>query len=463
MAVDVTKLLIKAKEGIERRNYALAIHCYKQALTFQPGNIDARVKLRATQSRKFAESGSGRLGAKLKALWPTVRAFILFRRKKYEQAILSCEDALTAYPDFVPAMKLSAKSAAALGWHEIAIWQRGDILARFEQKNIALMREQVDGMRALGRTTEALDLCQRILQIKPKAPLGPLMKDLAADQTSVLYEKGATEGSHTIIKDERERQGLEDDSQITRTDEMRRRKAEALEEELKERLEDYRILLRIGEIWYDLDDFEEGYARAKNAYDRAMSIMPTDHNIAVKMGDLEIKRLRREAQALKEAAEAAGASDTEARSKYMEALKSLKRFQIQEYETRVRNQPLLTEYHQELGKLYQETRQYDKAVAEFQFSCRDPRFSIDSYTRMGQCFLEMGQPESAIGTFQRAIEGQEVFSRIHDTVYLLAEALEKNGQLHEALEQYTRIFETDILYKDVRRHVERLRKELKGL
>jgi tetratricopeptide (TPR) repeat protein len=119
------------------------------------------------------------------------------------------------------------------------------------------------------------------------------------------------------------------------------------------------------------------------------------------------------------------------------------------------------DYRHTLGKLYQDTKQYDKAIAEFQQSCKDPKFSVEAYTAMGQCFTALDQVDVAIDMYHKALDGQEIFSKIRDTVFWLGDALERNGEKEEALKQYSRVFEDDITYKDVRQRVERLRLELR--
>jgi len=468
-AVDVSKLCNKAKEAVERRNYGLAIHCYKQALTFQPENTDARAKLRVIQTRAVSERGSPRAAQYAGAIWPLVRAGLLAGVGRHEQAILACEDALTSAPSWVAPMRLLASSATKLAaktqdprWHQLACWQRGEVISRYAPNDTKLLWSQKDGLATLGRTQEAIEICEKGKQIKPDLDWDASIRNIAATETATIYKEGVEKGATTIVKNEDERRELEDESQIARTDEMRRRKVEALQRRFEERPDDYRLLLRIGDVWYDLEDFEEGYEKAKEAYRRAKEMMPSDHNIDAKLGDLEIKRLRRQVAAARDALDQAEGEDPEAKSRYTEAVKALKKFQLQEYEDRVRHQPLRSGYHHDLAKVYQETKQYDKAVAEYQQSCKDAHFSVEAYTRMGQCFAEMGDLESAIGMYHRAMRGQELFERIREPIYWLGDALERAGRLEEAIKEFSKIYEEDITYRDVRQRVESLRQRLRS-
>lgn len=458
MAVDVTKLIQKANSAIERRNYDLAIFSYKQALMFQPENIDAREKLRACQTRAANERASSPLVATLKALLPYVKAQVYALLGKHEEAILATEDALTANPGFVGAMRRLATSAVGLEWHELACWQLQEILNRHDPDDTDVMYDLVDNLKEIGRVNEALELCTRIRELEPDSDIDSLERELAANQTATVFERGATDGAHTIVKDESERRELEIESQIARTDEARRVKIAAIQKRLDERPDDYKLLLRIGDEYFNFDDFDTGYGKAKEAYEKAKAITPSDHNIDAKLGDLEIKRLRLIALAHKKAADA---GDAEAQKLYKQAYTAMVKFQIKEFEQRVHNQPLIAAYHHQLGKLYLQTQQYDKGVAEFQQSCKDPKHAVEAYTRMGQCFMGMDQLDLAIDMFVRGIEGQEVFAKIKETTYFLAEAYQETGRLQDALEQFTRIFEDDINFKDVKTRVNDLRKRIK--
>lgn len=460
MAVDITKFITKAHNAIERRNYDLAIFNYKQALMFQPENIDAREKLRAAQRRKFSEQGVNPAVATIKGIVPIVKSFVFSVIGKHEQAMISCEDALTANPDFKPIMQVLAKSAAELEFYSVSIWQMEEVLRKFDPENIDIMYDLVDWLADAGREREAIEYCETIKKLDPDSDIDTTMRELSAQRTTVIFEKGAKEGARSIVKSTEEARELEIESQIARTDEMRREKVAALEKKVEARPDDYKTILRIGDTWYDLEDFEEGYQKAKECYIKAKEIMPSDHNIMVKIGDLEIKKLTMEARRLKAIFDKSE-GNAEAKTNYINSYKQLKAFQINEYERRVKDQPLISEYHHMLGKFYFETKQYDNAVAQFQMSCRDPKFYIEAYTYMGRCFAGMEQNDLAIDMYKKAIEGQEVFAKIKDTLYYLACALEDSGEYKESLEHFTKIFEDDITYKDVKNKVAALREKAK--
>ncbi len=461
MAVDINKFITKAQNAIERRNYDLAIFNYKQALMFKPDDIDAREKLRAAQMRNFSESGTNGTVATIKAIVPIIKAIVFSKTKKNEEAIFACEDGLTINPELKVLMKTLSSCAAELGYYDVAIWQTTYLLNKFDPENINIIKDLVELLTNAGRAKEAIEYCEMIKKIDPENDIDIKMRELSASETSAIFSKGATEGARSIIKDSGEAREQEIDSQIARTDDMRLEKIAILEKKVAEKPDDYKTLIRIGDTWYNLEDFNKGYKKAKECYSKAKEIMPSDTTIAVKLGDLEIKKLKIITRKHKDAFDKTGGKDIELKKKYIAAYKKLKAYQISEYEKRVKDQPLISKFHYDLGTFYFDAKRYDDAVAEFQQSCKDPKISIQSYTYMGRSFAGMGQNDLAIDMYKKAIKGQEVFDRIRDTIYFLACAQEEAGEYQESLELFTKIFEDDITYRDIKDKVKILREKIK--
>jgi tetratricopeptide (TPR) repeat protein len=461
MAVDTTKFIQKAQQAIERRNYDLAIFNYKQAVALNPGNMEARRNLRAAQMKNFSEKGLNPTVATLKAIVPIIKANFFSMQGKHEQTLIACEDALTINPEIVSVMRLIAKVAAEMEEYELACWQLQEILSKYDPEDIDIMYDLIDFLPELGRTGEAVDLCDKIKSINPDEDIQPIILELEAKKTQTVFEKGVKEGARSIVKDEAEARDREVASQIARTDDMRLEQVAAIEKELENRPDDYRIMLRIGDVWLDFEDFARGYKEAKVWYEKAKEIMPSDNNINVKLGDLEIKRMKLSIRGMQVKLKK-DPDNAELKAKYAAAVKKFREFRIEEYERRVKAQPLMSIYHLELGKYYFEAKEYDKAVGELQQSRKDPKFAIQSYTIMGQSFAAMGQHETAVDTYKRAIDGQEVFAKIKEPLYYLAEAQEDLGMLDDALENYNRIFEDDISFKDVKNRVPQVREKIKA-
>jgi len=77
---------------------------------------------------------------------------------------------------------------------------------------------------------------------------------------------------------------------------------------------------------------------------------------------------------------------------------------------------------------------------------------------MGQTFMEMGEPEAAVKTLQRALQVKAgVEDEFVGIYYYLAQAHEALGQKESALEFYDRVFSLDINFADVTERLRELR------
>ncbi len=462
--VDISKLIKRAEEALNRRNYDLAVFNYIQALSIQPENIDARTKLRATQTRAANESGGG---SSIKMLPSYVKAVLLTSLGKQEQAIIAAENALTSQPASTAAMKTLASAAAKAELTELAAWQRQEIASKHDQEDAGNLWELVELYKALERPTDALHCLDKIREMNPDDPdVERESKDISAMETSSTYARGVERGSHEIVKDEEERDFLELDSNKLRTDDARLRYVKYRQEhDAKERPDDHRVYLDIANVYFDLEDWETGYAEAKKNLEKAHELNPSDNTVMDRMGDLEIKNMHNEFKTLQHQVK----SNPKAKGlkqKLKKQREELLDYEIAEYERRVKAQPLKANFHNRLGELYFQAERYDDAVGELQQAAKDPKFKITALTSLGRSFYGQEQYDLAIEQYRRAREKQELYEKIREPMYYEAqaqEAKEDAESLKQALELYTYIYQLEINYKDVKKKVPELQRRIREM
>jgi tetratricopeptide (TPR) repeat protein len=114
--------------------------------------------------------------------------------------------------------------------------------------------------------------------------------------------------------------------------------------------------------------------------------------------------------------------------------------------------------HHDLGTAYKEMGLLQEAVSAFQAALRAAPEHLPTYELMGQTFLEMGQPEAAVRTLQRALK---IHSGVEDEFvgiyYYLAQAYEALDKNESAVEYYDRVFSLDINFADVTERLRELR------
>jgi tetratricopeptide (TPR) repeat protein len=102
----------------------------------------------------------------------------------------------------------------------------------------------------------------------------------------------------------------------------------------------------------------------------------------------------------------------------------------------------------------------DEAIGQFQKSVKDPKQKVSSKKSIGECFMQKGLNDMAKTQFVEALD--DVADKESDLwkeiKYNLALACERNGEQDEALKNYQEIMSIDIVYRDVSKRVDDLRR-----
>ena len=120
------------------------------------------------------------------------------------------------------------------------------------------------------------------------------------------------------------------------------------------------------------------------------------------------------------------------------------------------------ESHYDLGVAFREMGLVDEAIAEFQRAARAPASALRSREALGQCFLDRGSPDLAIGVLERALdEATSGASAVDEVallgvVYLLGEAYARIGQHKPARACFQRVVAADIEFRDAARRLTQL-------
>jgi tetratricopeptide (TPR) repeat protein len=114
--------------------------------------------------------------------------------------------------------------------------------------------------------------------------------------------------------------------------------------------------------------------------------------------------------------------------------------------------------HYDLGTAYKEMGLLEEAISSFQQALRASSDYLPTYEVMGQTFIEMGQPEAAVRTLERALKIRtSVEDEFVGIYYYLARAFEALDRKESAVEYYDRVFALDINFADVTERLRELR------
>lgn len=452
----VDSLLTKADNALLKKNYELAIYSYMQILALEPANNDVRLKLRATQTRNAKENGT----KGFKAAIAKFKATIFKALKKYDDAIAACEQAITADPNNVQTLTMLADLCAEAGKTEVAIWQRQSLSETIAQDDIANLYTLSDLYTEAGNIQAAIATLEKVHSIDPNEDVDQQVRELSAQLSSGIFATAVKEGSRAILANAEESDKLELDPSKLRNDEQRRKAIQyRQEQDLKERPKDYAIWITIGDIAANMDDFVTGYREAMEFFKKAEELSPANSAIRDRIGDLEMKKMRLEIQELTQKAQ----TDEAAKATLNELRRKELAFQLTEYERRVKDQPMKADFHNKLGSIYMQYKRYNEAIGELQLASKDPRFKIPALTNIGRCMIAQNNPQMAINQFKRAREGVEIFEKYRDPMYYEAVAYHALGDkesLQKAQELFTKLYEVDIKFRDVKDRVEQITAQL---
>jgi tetratricopeptide (TPR) repeat protein len=198
-----------------------------------------------------------------------------------------------------------------------------------------------------------------------------------------------------------------------------------------------------------LYEFQGQYDKAVQVLEEGRRRLPDSYEVRERWAEVRLHAFERElreiARALKKDA---GSQELQQKQKQIQQERTA--IAAREYAWQVQQHPTDHGLRLKLGNALFELGRHDEAVAAFQAASRDPKLEADAAEMLGRCFFAKKQYDLAIEQYNRAIERHPTMDENGIRLqYLLAEAMEENGQKPEALRVYKRIYSHDITYRDV--------------
>jgi tetratricopeptide (TPR) repeat protein len=109
----------------------------------------------------------------------------------------------------------------------------------------------------------------------------------------------------------------------------------------------------------------------------------------------------------------------------------------------------------ELGQLYFQAGKITEAIQEMQKAQNNPNRRIQALNCLGQCFARRNMNDLAVKKLEQALAEKLVFDEEKmEITYALGSVLDKMGKKEEAIEQFKKIYEVDVGFKDVAQKVD---------
>ncbi len=450
-----------ARAVTDGRNYDYAIDCYINGLRFELDNMTAHEALREVSlKRKLAGGKSAGLAEKLKKMG-----------KGTVDRLLHAELLLAKDPLNISHQVELMAYAVEVQLPELALWIGGVVLdtGRSNKKpSKAVYIKARDLFAKLGAFGKAVEACRLAVDLDPEnRTLLSELKDFEAERT--MQEAGYSEsagkegGFRNLVKDMAHQQRLEHEDAITKTasavdEEIERRRIECEEDP-----QDTDRLLKLASalVQKETDEAEkEAVKLFKTVLDQT-----GQYRYKMRVGDIQMKQMNRWLRQIK-AKLKNNPNDVAAKKQYQQLLQRKLRFELEEYNERVKNYPTDLGLRFELGKRLFAARKHDEAIGAFQQAKADPKHRIVSLDYLGRCYAAQGWYEEAVDTLRQAIDAYPVtedplaMELRYQLMLSLKELAIKNKSVEQAQEAQkiaSRVLQTDINYRDIRKQMESVR------
>jgi tetratricopeptide (TPR) repeat protein len=449
--MSVQDLYQKACDAIERANYGYAIELLRQVLRQDPRYPEARNALRGTERRRLQANGRS-MGETL--AMPFTMALIGLKTVFGAPAkgLETYEDFLETYPNSFWALMKAAGAARKCGYESEAISMYTDAV-RLKPTNKAALRAASDVLKEAGQAAEALKYLRRLVAMAPDdRDLQGEVRDLEAMRHMAKHQMEDATSFRDLIRDKDQAVRLEQSRHMTVSAGDLAQQVEELEKEVADNPKHPARILRLAQLYVDTDQLQ----KARKFIQEKHQLMPDNYEVREKLGDVEVLAYDRAIAAAAKKLEQ-NPQDAETSKKRDELQARRRALAAREYRWRLEQHPTDRELQFKLAQVQFEAGNYNEAIAGFQASTQDARFTVESAKMLGLCFMSKKQFDLALEQFQNAAQMHRDLDDLgKELLYYQARAHEEMGDKESALKIYKKVYSQDINFKDVAQKVDTL-------
>ncbi|MEY2785316.1 MAG: hypothetical protein RL277_1526, partial [Planctomycetota bacterium] len=443
--LDFSKQLQKADEAIRRRNYDFAVEVYQSILDIDPDAGEARAGLRqALKKRHEAKGGGKSLFRSLVGAGPLAVAKGLRKAGKLDACAKALESYLATNPADEEANLMLGEALEAQG-HFHSARAVYEFITEIAPKSPEGFKRAGAMAARLKDPLAALAAYEKALAIDPRDQEAiKARKDLSAERALASSAAPGVQHSREQIKDKARAAELERSNRIFRSEDELRAELERLETRYAD-AKSPELMADMSEVHEKLKDYDSALDWAERAY----SYKRDSFELLVRVGELRAK-------AKKKAIAEAGKRGDEAGASALE--QELFAIELEDSRARSAARPQDTSLRLTLGKRLLRAGEADAALAELQKAVADARLAREAHFLLAQCFEAKRFPDLASKEYLRSLEGiTQLDERAKEALYALGGIAEAENRSQQAREHYTRIFESDVGYRDVADKMNRLR------
>lgn len=451
---NIQELFNKGLESFKKGNFDYAIELFEQFLDLMPDHIKARHYLRLAERGRFKQTPPPALASffqKLLSQLIILKASILNSKGRLEETIREYEKALRRDPNNESALKKLAVCLMALNMDEIAIDTFEEIRA-VNPNNAGALKKLADLYLKHENYTKAQECFDEILKLSPhdiETERG--LKNLAALGT---IKKGGWEketSSYEKILDKTQSRQLEKEQHTVKT----QGDINFLLEQAKKSEKSLSSLKKLAELQIKANQLKEALETCEEIKNKH----PFDKETLAKILSLKLQIIDQKILTKENLIKNKPAEDTK---KSLEEIKALKKersdSRLKNLQEQILSFPNDLTLRYEYGQALYEASNIDEAISQLQLAVKEPTQKSKSLNLLGMAFKYKKMLDLASMQFKKAHESLPENSRrsqeAKEIIYNLAQTYEEIGKKEAALEEYKKIYEFDISYKDVAKKVE---------
>jgi tetratricopeptide (TPR) repeat protein len=443
----------RAKTAAQSKNYDYAISLLQATLKDEPLFLEGRRFLRAVEIQKYkAMGGFARQMTSMRLTGGVMK--LSSAKKTLQEQLIQAEEILALDPYQPKANVMIGEAGAALGYPEFKCFAYETLADERDDK--AILSSLAQAYMEAKDAAKAEKTYERILELDPRdgdALSG--LKNASAANASKSGGWEAAEGDYrNVLKSKSESEQLEQEAKVVKS-------ADAIEEQINVNFQKHQAeptnpnhSKAIAQLFLQRNDYGSAIQWYEHAFEAGGRI---DSSLEKVIGDLRLKKTEQELQALRN--ELAGQTDPEQQAQTQAAIeqkeKELNDVRLFQAEARVRAQPNEGEFRYDLGEALYKIGQYKRATEELQQSLKQPSVRYQALNLMGLAFMKRGMLDFAVKQLSLAESELPAMDEVKKEIaYNLGLAYEVIKQPEKALEQWKKIYEFDMGYRDVAARVE---------
>lgn len=443
--VALRELFDKGRAALNKGNFDYAIALFSDVLNKEPGFVACREALRKTQLEKTGQKKSIFKKVFGKASPLLAKAQVQLKSNPKE-ALVTIEQVLSTDPYNASAQKVLADAALALEFPQTEALAR-EIAFNENPSDRENALKLADSLLRVGRSDKGKRIMEALIQAFPNdQKLVSAYNTWSAKRTlNEQLSGGEVENYREMLQDEKETVTLEQLAREVKDPEVALKLVDDFLKQLEEEPENQAILQRIGDLYIKALKFEDAISYLSKVNDIRGG---DDPSLLKKISQCKLSEIDHQIDHL----------DPEGDG-YQETIDQLKlkksEIAVSDCEERVKRHPNDLELRFELGEHYYHAKKIGDAIKQFQRAQDHPAHHISSLKYLGICFSKRKLFDLAASSFEKALEEKELFDdEKKELLYEYGVALQQMGENEKSIDQFKKIYEKDIGFRDVEQKVE---------